>query len=122
MGVDVQDVSDVEESLHRFGIRYLTRFLTAREIATCDSAGEISPQAVALHFAVKEATVKALREFADECHWLDFEISTSMNGCAVSASPDATDWLGRVGARGVAVSGSVSAQRAWAWIVVNTEN
>ncbi len=68
VGVDVVAVSDVAESVDRFGDRYLDRIFTPHEVAYCRSehgSGRgtqgYSAESLAARFAAKEAVVKVLR-------------------------------------------------------------
>ena len=62
VGFDLVDVRAVEESIDRFGERYLTRVYTPEEIAYAMSAPDRATAARRLgaRFAAKEATIKAL--------------------------------------------------------------
>ena len=56
VGMDIVEVSDVEESIARFGDRYLRRVFTEREISACDDGSDI--RCLATCFAAKEAALK----------------------------------------------------------------
>ncbi|TML67162.1 MAG: holo-[acyl-carrier-protein] synthase [Actinobacteria bacterium] len=58
LGMDIVDVVDIEDSLRRFGDRYLRRVYTQREIADC--ADGTDARRLATHFAAKEAALKSL--------------------------------------------------------------
>jgi len=62
IGLDVVDVGTIEESLERFGGRYLDRVYTPREIAYALAANDPATRArrLAARFAAKEAALKAL--------------------------------------------------------------
>jgi holo-[acyl-carrier protein] synthase len=60
VGCDVMDIEDVQDSLARFGERYLRKVFTASEIDDCQ--GDNRAQRLAARFAAKEAVIKA---FAD---------------------------------------------------------
>lgn len=59
IGTDVIEISRIRESIEKFGVRFLSKIFTEREIAYCSSKAD-----PALHFsgrfAAKEAVVKAL--------------------------------------------------------------
>ena len=59
-GCDVVAVADVEESIARFGDRYLRRVFTPAELSHCD--GPDRTARLAARFAAKEAVVKAFAE------------------------------------------------------------
>ena len=67
-GIDLMQVSQVAASLGRLGDSYMARICTPEEIAYCNSSAVMAPARFAARFAVKEATLKALR-LAD--HGLD---------------------------------------------------
>ena len=56
IGIDIVQVSQVEDSIAAFGARYVTRIYTPREVI--DAGG--SPARLAARFAAKEATLKVL--------------------------------------------------------------
>ncbi|MBS4100744.1 holo-ACP synthase [Tsukamurella paurometabola] len=56
VGIDLADVARIEESIARFGTRFLRRVYTPGEIADC--AGDA--RRLAARWAAKEAAVKAL--------------------------------------------------------------
>ncbi len=62
VGFDLVDVREVEESIDRFGERYLRRVYTPGEIAYAMSAPDraIAARRLGARFAAKEATIKAL--------------------------------------------------------------
>jgi holo-[acyl-carrier protein] synthase len=77
-GVDVVEVQEVEESLRRFGERYLRRLFTPREIAA--GAARRGPAFFATCFAVKEAALKALGVPDDGAHWRSIEVADLCSG------------------------------------------
>ena len=67
VGLDLVDVREVEESIARFGDRYLRRVYTEAEVAYAMSAPDrvTGVRRLAARWAAKEATIKAL--CASEC-------------------------------------------------------
>lgn len=59
VGIDISEVSEVEAALERFGERYLRRIFTPEERRSAGT-GPGSAARLAMCFAVKEATMKAL--------------------------------------------------------------
>lgn len=57
VGIDTAEVRDIEESIARFGQRFVERVFTPSEIAECGG----DPRRLAARWAAKEAVVKALR-------------------------------------------------------------
>ena len=62
VGLDLVDVREVEESIARFGDRYLRRVYTEAEVAYAMSAADhvTGVRRLAARWAAKEATIKAL--------------------------------------------------------------
>lgn len=81
VGVDVTMVSQVRQSVARFGDRYLNRIFTAHELACCESEhGSLSCERLAARFAAKEATLKVLRVSAFQPAWTDMEVRRHPTG------------------------------------------
>ena len=59
LGIDIIEVARVQSSVERFGDRFLNRVLLPDEIAYCTDK-KVSGPFVAVRFAAKEATMKAL--------------------------------------------------------------
>ena len=79
VGVDLVQVSDIRDSVARFGDRYLRRLFTDRELADCSSGGDPIPR-LAARYAAKEATVKALRVLDAIPRWTSMEVKRSQAG------------------------------------------
>jgi len=58
LGIDIVENSRIEESLKRFGERFLKRIYTEREIEYCNSYKDNVP-CLAARWATKEAVIKA---------------------------------------------------------------
>ncbi|GAB33163.1 holo-ACP synthase [Gordonia otitidis] len=76
VGCDLVDVADIEESIDRFGDRYLTRVFTDAEIAHCD--GPNRAQRLGARFAAKESVIKTLGIVDDATPLREIEVV--MNG------------------------------------------
>ncbi|MGH9043512.1 MAG: holo-ACP synthase [Acidimicrobiales bacterium] len=74
VGIDLVCVDDVAESFQRLGEHYLERLFTNEEVASCTVGGTISPRALAVRFAAKEATIKALQPKAEIPDWRTIEV------------------------------------------------
>jgi holo-[acyl-carrier protein] synthase len=62
IGFDLVEIEEIEEALRVHADRYLDRVFTVGELAHCRLAnGEPDARALAVHFAAKEAAMKALR-------------------------------------------------------------
>ena len=76
VGLDILDVSEVEESLRMHGVRYLRRLYTERELADCvGPGGAPDSRALAVRFAAKEAALKALGAGVQAIPWSSVEMS-----------------------------------------------
>jgi holo-[acyl-carrier protein] synthase len=68
VGIDLVQVSRIEESIARFGDRFLRRLFTPGEIADCQAAPALATERFAARFAAKEAAIKVLRPLT---RWID---------------------------------------------------
>lgn len=69
-GVDMIEVSRIEEAANRHGERFYERFFTAGERAYCQDRFA----ALAARFAAKEAVAKALGTGIGDVSWLEIEV------------------------------------------------
>ena len=76
--MDLVDVSDVAESLGRFGDGYLHRVFTEREVAACADGTDVARLAAC--FAAKEATLKTLRADDEPIDWRTIEVLVPVRG------------------------------------------
>lgn len=82
-GIDIIEVSRVQENIEKFGDRFLNRIFTEEEIKYCESKNLQKFQSYAGRFAAKEATFKAISGILDnkyEIKWKDIEILNDENG------------------------------------------
>lgn len=68
-GIDLIEIARIRSALHRHGERFLQRVFTPAEIAECRGRAE----ALAVRFAAKEATVKALGTGIGPVSWREVE-------------------------------------------------
>lgn len=74
VGLDATDIPRVDETLRRFGARFLERVFTEREAAYCMRRPNPAPH-LAGRFAAKEATMKALGTGRSQgVLWRDIEV------------------------------------------------
>jgi holo-[acyl-carrier protein] synthase len=80
IGIDLIEISRIEEKLSRASTRFRDRVFTPSEIAYCDSrASRFASYAV--RFAAKEATMKALGTgWAEGIAWQEIEIISQESG------------------------------------------
>lgn len=79
LGNDLVDIRRIEDSLERFGGRFVAKVFTEAERATADRrAGRARAGAYAKRFAAKEALVKALGK--QGVGWRDIEVTNDAEG------------------------------------------
>lgn len=80
LGTDLIETSRIEESIERFGERFLNRVYTAGEIAYC-SRKKNAAESFAARFAAKEAGAKALGTgISRGVSWRELEIGHAPGG------------------------------------------
>lgn len=80
VGIDLVQLSRIDESLATFGDRFLRRVFTEGEIAYATSAPALASARLAARFAAKEATVKALDLAERGVGWREIEITRGPSG------------------------------------------
>lgn len=74
VGVDIQSIDEIEQSLHELGDRYRHQIFTDHELTSCPSGGASSAH-LAERFAAKEAVLKVL-EVSESLHlWRSIEVT-----------------------------------------------
>jgi holo-[acyl-carrier protein] synthase len=79
VGIDLVSVTNIAESLHRFGSRFLSRVFTQTELSYCLSSAD-APRRLAARFAAKEAARKVLRIGDEAVPWRAIEVERSPSG------------------------------------------
>jgi holo-[acyl-carrier protein] synthase len=75
LGTDLMETKRVEQSIERFGDRFLERVFTAGEIAYCILKKKNAAESFAARFAAKEAGAKALGTgISRGVTWKEFEV------------------------------------------------
>ena len=75
LGSDLIEISRIQESLERFGERFLHRVFTEDEIAFCRLKKKNAAESFAARFAAKEAAAKALGTgISRGVSWLEIEV------------------------------------------------
>jgi holo-[acyl-carrier protein] synthase len=118
VGMDVVDVRDVEESVARFGDRYLERVFTSRELAAC--GGGRDTRRLATCFAAKEATLKTISVDDEPFDWRSIDVRLTPSGEA-SVELSGRSAESAEGAGIVSISVSVGSTRSHAAAVALTE-
>jgi holo-[acyl-carrier protein] synthase len=75
-GVDIIEIPRIQAALDRHGERFLQRVFTPAEIAECDGRAD----RLAIRFAAKEATTKALGTGIGPVSWREVEILHKRSG------------------------------------------
>jgi len=80
IGMDLVEIDRIEDSIRRFGDRFLGRILRAEEIRYCQDQGRPGLH-VAARFAAKEAASKAFGTgIGADLGWLDLEVVRDASG------------------------------------------
>src|SRR5271154_6584263 len=80
LGTDLVETKRVQESIDRFGARFLERIFTAGEIAYCTRKRNAA-ESFAARFAAKEAGAKALGTgISRGVNWKEFEVQREAGG------------------------------------------
>jgi holo-[acyl-carrier protein] synthase len=121
VGVDLVSVREVARSLERFGERYVRRIFTPREAAYCRAAaGRGAAARLAVRFAAKEATLKALHPGTPWADWRSIEVQLHASGwCEIVLHGEAAALARRQGIETLALSMSHDGGRAAAVVVAH---
>ena len=82
-GVDIIEISRVQESIENLGEKFLNKVFTKKEIEYCKNKGKMMYSHFAARFAVKEAAFKAISEEIKDKYsvsWKDIETTNDNNG------------------------------------------
>src|SRR5271170_6180840 len=80
LGTDLIETRRVQESIDRFGVRFVERIFTAGEIAYC-TRKKNAAESFAARFAAKEAGAKALGTgISRGVSWKEFEVKRETGG------------------------------------------
>lgn len=82
-GVDIIEVSRIEEAIENLEDKFLNRVYTKKEIEYCNSKNNMKYQHFAVRFAAKEAIFKAVSESLEEktdIVWTNIEILNNKAG------------------------------------------
>lgn len=75
LGTDLMEIDRIDQSIARFGGRFLERIFTPGEIAYCMTKKKGSVESFAARFAAKEAGAKALGTgISRGVSWKEFEV------------------------------------------------
>lgn len=76
IGVDMIEITRIEQAMSRHGDRFFRRFFTHTEQTQCKA----QPARLAARFAAKEATAKALGTGIGAIRWVDIEVISEAGG------------------------------------------
>src|ERR1700761_1774754 len=98
IGTDLMEIARIQQSIDRFGERFLNRVFTPREIAYCQRKKNAA-ETLAARFAPKEACAKALGTgISHGVGWLELEVAREPSGKPrLELSGRAAEWAPRLG-------------------------
>lgn len=79
VGIDIQPIDEVEDSLRQFGARYRRLLFTDEELACCGD-GPATAASLAARFAAKEAVLKILDAQEKVPPWRTIEVRRTAGG------------------------------------------
>jgi holo-[acyl-carrier protein] synthase len=120
VGTDLMETGRVQESIDRFGDRFLERIFTAQEIAYCRRKKKNAAESFAARFAAKEAGAKALGTgISRGVSWKEFEVKREVSGRpSLHLSGRAAELAEAMGVRRVQLSLTHSRELAMAVVVI----
>ncbi len=121
VGFDVIDVTEISTALETFGFRYLQKVSSPREFREYQQMDRPVVSTIAQRFALKEAVVKALPALSGAMSWRDLDVQLDDGVWSLSPSERANNRLRLDWPSSIHVSVSVNRSRAWACVVVDTE-
>ena len=80
MGIDIQPIDEVKDSLAKFGDRYLKRLFSDLELEECQISHENLAGCLAVRFAAKEAVIKVLGPNDHIPSWRSIEVLLQPRG------------------------------------------
>ncbi len=119
LGTDLIETGRVEESIKRFGERFLERIFSPEEIAYC-MRKKNAAESFAARFAAKEAGAKALGTgISRGVMWKEFEVKREASGKpSLHLSGRAAELAGAMGVKKIQLSLTHSREFALAVVVV----
>ena len=119
LGTDLIETRRVQESIERYGERFLERIFTEGEIAYCMRKRKNAAESFAARFAAKEAEAKALGTgISRGVSWKEFEVRREASGRpTLHLSGRAAELAEAMGVRRVQLSLTHSRELALAVVV-----
>jgi len=123
VGMDLTSVAEVEDSVARFGDRYVRRIFTRHEIESCTQGDDVASSGLAARFAAKEATIKVLRPRQALPDYRSIQVRRHPEGwCEIELSGTAAEMAEAEGVRYLALSLTHEAGMAAAVVVAVCDN
>jgi holo-[acyl-carrier protein] synthase len=123
VGLDLTSVAEVEDSVARFGDRYVRRIFTNHEIESCSREGGVASEGLAARFAAKEATIKVLRPSQAQPDYRSIQVRRHPDGwCEIELAGTAAELAEAEGVRHLALSLTHEAGMAAAVVVAVCDN
>jgi holo-[acyl-carrier protein] synthase len=105
VGIDVVLINHIEDSLRKFGRRFVQRLFTEQEAAYAMQSQDLAPQRLAARFAAKEAAIKAFGWSEASIDWRDIEVVRADTGaCHLELHGHAAELLAAWGPAQIALS------------------
>jgi holo-[acyl-carrier protein] synthase len=120
LGTDLIETGRLQETINRFGQRFLERIFTAGEISYCMRKKKNAAESFAARFAAKEAGAKALGTgISHGVSWKEFEVRREPSGQpTLHLSGRAAELASAMGVRRIQLSLTHSREMALAVVVV----
>jgi holo-[acyl-carrier protein] synthase len=120
VGTDLIETKRIEESIDRYGERFLERVFTPEEIAYCMRKKKNAAESFAARFAAKEAGAKALGTgISRGITWKELEVRRQTSGRpTLHLSGRAAELAGTMGVHRIQLSLTHSREMAMAVVVV----
>jgi holo-[acyl-carrier protein] synthase len=118
-GVDIVEVPRIQQTLQRFGERFLNRVFTPGEVRYCTSKTNVAER-LAARFAAKEAGMKAIGTgLRDGITWHDFEVVRQPGGRpALQLTGRAAEIAASLGCKRIHLSLTHTAEHAIAQVIL----
>jgi holo-[acyl-carrier protein] synthase len=123
-GIDLVEIPRIQQSVDRFGQRFLDRVFTAAEQAYCLRKQRNAAESLAARFAAKEAASKALGTgISHGVSWREIEVVRAPGGRpGLRFHGRAAEIAGRLGVRNAALSLTHTADLAIASVVLENDS
>lgn len=85
VGIDLVEITQISDSLARFGQRFTSRLFTSAELAYASASPGLMAERLAARFAAKEAALKAFDMAESGIDWRDIEVVKHDDGSCTLA-------------------------------------